>query len=922
MATGREIVSFEGDPGQVTSVAISPDGKTALSGGRGELKLWDLATGHESRAFGSGTSSVAMSPDGKSALSVDTGKELKLWDLATGREIRSFQGQHSWITSIAISPDGRTILSGDKYDRLTLWDLGSGRIIRSIMKRVAPVSSAAFRPRSRHVLTGDSGGTVRLWSLVTGRQIWAFEGSGAVTSIAVSADGMNVLAGNDRGVLYWVGSEIRPFQGHSDQVLAPTSVAISADGKTGLSAGIDHELVPKAPATYQNKLKLWDLATQQQIRTLEGHSSEVSAVAISPNGKTALSGGRGELKLWDLATGHELHPLEGDPGGVRSVAISPDGTTALSGAEEGKLKLWNLATGLEVHTFEGHSGKVTSVAISPNGETALSATEEGKLKLWDLATGLEIRTLEGHLGKLTSVAISPDGKTALSGSEDGTVRIWDVKTGKELISFMAALDLNFDWLAATPPRAGGFFNASNIEDNLVAVVRGLEVVGISQLYQSLYNPDLVLEALAGDPDHEVEKAAKELNLEKVLDSGQPPLVDIVTPVWGSSLNTNRVEAEGTISDQGGGIGRIEWRVNGITIVEYPPQGAGKSLSVSRMLPLYPGENVIELVAYNARNLMASVAARTSVTSTAVPKEKAERLHVIVFGLNDYEGTGLPNLRCAVPDAKAIGRALKEAGKGRYASVSLTAVLDPGTVPSEDTDRLFEATSKGLEKALKVVAQEAEVQDTFVFFAAGHGAAVQGRFHLLAKDYHHEGDTDASIRRYGISQEKLQAWIANIKAGRRLILLDTCESGAAVTGASRNDADAALGKLHEATGRPVISAANVAQAALEGYQGHGVFTFAILDALVNGDTNQNGAIEVSEIAVWVQTKTPVLSKELREEGDRGIALGFASQGYTERMSGRDVIGAFPDQISAQKPRTGSRGENFSVVNKLAALPQLL
>jgi hypothetical protein len=53
---------------------------------------------------------------------------------------------------------------------------------------------------------------------------------------------------------------------------------------------------------------------------------------------------------------------------------------------------------------------------------------------------------------------------------------------------------------------------------------------------------------------------------------------------------------------------------------------------------------------------------------------------------------------------------------------------------------------------------------------------------------------ASISRYGVSQDKLQAWIADIKARRRLILLDTCESGAAVTGASRNDAAAALGKL--------------------------------------------------------------------------------------------------------------------------------
>ena len=442
-----------------------------------------------------------------------------------------------------------------------------------------------------------------------------------------------------------------------------------------------------------------------------------------------------------------------------------------------------------------------------------------------------------------------------------------------------------------------------------------------QVYQSLFNPDLVREALAGDPDHEVEKAAKDLNLEKVLDSGKPPVVSFVTPVEGASMNADALAAEGVVSDEGGGIGRIEWRVNGLTVgVEYPPQGVGKSYSVSRTLPLDEGKNDIELVAYNGKNLMASVAAKTKVTSTAARKAKAERLHVIVFGLNDYERTGLPNLHYAVPDALAIGKALKEAGKGLYASITVTGVLDPGIVPPKDMDRVFEATSSGLEKAFEAVAQEAQVQDTFVFFAAGHGTAVQGRFHLLAQDYYREGDTDASIKSRGIGQEKLQAWIANIKAKRGLILLDSCESGAAVTGASRNDADAALGKLHEATGRLVITAANVSQAALEGYEDHGVFTSAILDALVNGDTNDNGTIEVSEIADWVQAKVPELSKELRAKGGRGIALGYASQGYAERMAIPAKTGqlAPQDKVSGQKPKTGSRGEDFSLVNRMATL----
>src|SRR4029077_12675063 len=151
--------------------------------------------------------------------------------------------------------------------------------------------------------------------------------------------------------------------------------------------------------------------------------------------------------------------------------------------------------------------------------------------------------------------------------------------------------------AVTPPRAGGFFNASSVGNNMLAVVRGLEVTGIDQIYQSLFSPDLVREALAGDRDHEVEKAAQELNLEKVLDSGRPPLVEITTPALGSQVDADLLTAQGTISNEGGGIGRIEWRVNGLTVgVENAPQGTSKMLSVSRALPLDPGENAIELVA--------------------------------------------------------------------------------------------------------------------------------------------------------------------------------------------------------------------------------------------------------------------------------------------------------------------------------------
>jgi WD40 repeat protein len=68
---------------------------------------------------------------------------------------------------------------------------------------------------------------------------------------------------------------------------------------------------------------------------------------FSPDGRTVLSAGNHDqtVKLWDVATGKELRSFTGHVGPVHAVAMSPDGRTALSGAYDRVLKLWDL-TGL------------------------------------------------------------------------------------------------------------------------------------------------------------------------------------------------------------------------------------------------------------------------------------------------------------------------------------------------------------------------------------------------------------------------------------------------------------------------------------------------------------------------------------------------------------------------------------------------
>ncbi len=279
-------------------------------------------------------SSVAISPDGRTALSGSRDKTLKLWNLATGKEIRTFAGHANSVYSVAFSPDGRTALSGSRDNTVKLWNLATGKEIQTLAEHTNTVWSVAFSPDGRVALSGSGDNTVKLWNLAAGKGIQTFDGhTNSVYSVAVAPDGRTALSGSgDRTLKLWdlaTGKVVRTFAGHANSVY---SVAFSPNGRTALSGSDD------------KTLKLWDVATGKEIRTFDGHTNLVLSVAVSPDGRTAFSGSEDHtLKLWDPSTGSEIRTFTGHADDVTSVAVSPDGRTALSGSEDHTLKLWDLS---------------------------------------------------------------------------------------------------------------------------------------------------------------------------------------------------------------------------------------------------------------------------------------------------------------------------------------------------------------------------------------------------------------------------------------------------------------------------------------------------------------------------------------------------------------------------------------------------
>lgn len=215
------------------------------------------------------------------------------------------------------------------------------------------------------------------------------------------------------------GTSMTTLQGHTSWV---SDITFSPEGKLLATASLD------------KTVRLWDVATQKTLRVLK-HNNRVDAIAFSPDGNLlacAVNGGDahdGAIKLWNPATGKELQmqsPIESDSF-VTSVAFSPDGKLLASASEE-MVRIWDPTTGCLLRNLPHECGDLY-VAFSPDGKLLASASEDGLVKIWDPHTGYEIRSFVAHSDCIYAVAFSPDGQLLASASTDCMVKIWDLATG-------------------------------------------------------------------------------------------------------------------------------------------------------------------------------------------------------------------------------------------------------------------------------------------------------------------------------------------------------------------------------------------------------------------------------------------------------------------------------------------------------------
>ncbi|MEY2913906.1 MAG: hypothetical protein RLZZ184_3215, partial [Cyanobacteriota bacterium] len=139
--------------------------------------------------------------------------------------------------------------------------------------------------------------------------------------------------GNDKTIkiLVLAENQVKTLRGHSDWFGGITSLAFSPDGKTLISGSQD------------KTIKLWDVETSQEIRTLSGHSDHISSLAFSPNGQILASASKDKtLKIWTIDNGEEISSIKYNDAVINSIAFSPDGKVLAAGSGDKTIALFPL----------------------------------------------------------------------------------------------------------------------------------------------------------------------------------------------------------------------------------------------------------------------------------------------------------------------------------------------------------------------------------------------------------------------------------------------------------------------------------------------------------------------------------------------------------------------------------------------------
>jgi WD40 repeat protein len=265
----------------------------------------------------------------------------------------------------------------------------------------------AFTPDSKTLVTGDADGAVKLWDASRGLMTQNWPGhNGQINDLAVSAEGVIITVGSDKGAFLW------NEKGEHGLIVASDKsdfrcAAFAPDGRLALARMED--------------ISFWDLKGKPRpVGRLPVSSVYFESLFFSSDSKWMAAMGSNKLSL--LGSAGPLPPVDPAQDGARGAAFSPDGALLALAPSSGKLRLYDFAlkTSRELNTPQG----VGALAFSPDGKTlALGWSDD--LQLYDVDSGERWSTVDTHF--IRWMKFSPDGKHLATAGNDGQVNLWRIE---------------------------------------------------------------------------------------------------------------------------------------------------------------------------------------------------------------------------------------------------------------------------------------------------------------------------------------------------------------------------------------------------------------------------------------------------------------------------------------------------------------
>jgi WD40 repeat protein/serine/threonine protein kinase len=495
-------------------LAFSSDDKTLfgastqidVAGSPSEVQVWDLETRKLRATFRDNLRyvySFALSPDDR-LLALGTGDVLNpavpgmvlLLDSSTGQQVANLSGHSGAVNQLDFAPDGKALASAGVDKSLKLWDLSTKQLLHSFMLP-SSLRSIQFAPGGRSLLTGSKVATdvgvdmkgddaadpsrmkceARLWDVANRKEGRVLDVRAVANLCArFSHDGRSIAVGTSEGIVKLFDSEtlqerlpleggVPTFEGHRNAI---TAMAISPDGQTVVTGGLDQTI------------RLWDRASGKLRTTWSTQGAPVTCLSFSPDGTKLASGtgggilsvAEGELKLWDWRAGSSTK-LAHHPAGFVCLAFAPDGQTLAYGTSYfnfprppkepvGQVKILDVTDGAVRGTYPEPANPL-NLAFAPDGQ-CLAFNDGPEMVVWRPSGTQRLR---GHYQGISAFAFAPDGRTLVTGSNDGTVKLWNVATGQELFS----LRKSAEWILGMAFSPDGTTLAVSSKSGLGSVIR-------------------------------------------------------------------------------------------------------------------------------------------------------------------------------------------------------------------------------------------------------------------------------------------------------------------------------------------------------------------------------------------------------------------------------------------------------------------